>query len=241
MARILKALIVDDERLARRDLASLLAAFPDVQVVGEAEDVPSAAQAVTAWQPDVVFLDIQMPGPTGFELLDAIPPSVQIVFVTAYDEYAIRAFEVNALDYLLKPVNPERLRRALERLEHEVRSRTVAGRQLAYHDRLFLLLNTHHRFLRIDTILCISAAGDYTEVSTSDGRKWLASKALREWEARLPQPPFCRIHRSAIVNLNFVDHTEQGPDHAYRLVLRGIAEPLVVSRRFAAQLKNRFG
>ena len=109
MKKLLKALIVDDERLARNDIKSLLAEYENIKIVGEAEDVPSAIKAIAALKPDVVFLDIQMPGSSGFDLLEQIDISGHVIFITAFDEHAIRAFEVNALDYLLKPVNPERL------------------------------------------------------------------------------------------------------------------------------------
>jgi two-component system, LytTR family, response regulator len=240
MSRIFKALIVDDERLARRELISLLSEFECIQVVGEAEDVPSAAQAIAGHSPDVIFLDIQMPGQSGFDLVEIIPPAIRVVFVTAYDEFAIRAFEVNALDYLLKPVHPDRLRLAIKRLSDESNPHDKPAPRLAYDDRLYLLLNTQYRFLRIDSIVSISAAGDYSEVTTTDGRKWLASKSLREWDARLPERQFCRIRRSVIVNLDFIDHLEEWKYHSFRVFMRGVAEPFILSRRFAATLKDRF-
>jgi two-component system LytT family response regulator len=239
MAHPIKILIVDDERLARRELIALLAPFHSIQIIGEAEDVPSALQAIAVHTPDAIFLDIQMPAQSGFDLVESLPPSMRFVFVTAYDEYAIRAFDVNALDYLLKPIHPERLRLAVERLCGGVPTDS-ANNRLAYEDRLFLLLNTHYRFLKIADIICIAAAGDYSEVMTTDGGKGLASKTLREWEARLPEQHFCRIHRSIMINLNYVDRTEETASHGFRVFLRGMAEPLSVSRRFAALLKSRF-
>jgi two-component system LytT family response regulator len=115
MKKPFKALIIDDERLARKDLISLLRIHDNVTVVGEADDVPSASQAIEKLNPDVIFLDIQMPGDSGFDLLEKTDVDAHIIFVTAYDEYAIRAFEVNALDYLLKPVNPDRLAKGSNR------------------------------------------------------------------------------------------------------------------------------
>jgi len=115
MNKPIRALVVDDERLARKDLIALLGAHDQVTVIGEADDVPSAVEAIRALNPDLIFLDIQMPGDSGFDLLEKMDVEAQVIFVTAYDEFAIRAFEVNALDYLLKPVNPERLAKALEK------------------------------------------------------------------------------------------------------------------------------
>jgi two-component system, LytTR family, response regulator len=239
MPKIIKALIVDDERLARREIISLLSSYPCIRIIAEAADVPSAIQAVTEHTPDVIFLDIQMPGVSGFDLIDAIPPSIRIIFVTAFDEYAIRAFEVNALDYLLKPVHPERLRLAVERLCNDAVSPKHPDHRLEYDDRLFLLLNTQHRFLKIDSILCITAAGDYSEVIVTDGAKWLTSKTLREWESRLPEKHFCRIHRSVIINMNSIDRTEEMQNQSCRIYLLGIAEPFILSRRYSALLKDR--
>jgi len=111
-----RALIVDDERLARQELKSMLSGYEKIEIAGEAEDVPGAVKAIQKLEPDIIFLDIQMPGKSGFDLLEETSYSGSIIFVTAFDEYAIRAFEVNALDYLLKPINPERLQTAIERL-----------------------------------------------------------------------------------------------------------------------------
>lgn len=238
----LRAVIVDDERLARRELRSLLEEHKGVSVVGEAGGADEAAAVIREVSPDVVFLDIQMPGATGFDLLDRFDVEADIIFVTAYDEYAVRAFEVNALDYLLKPVAPERLARALERLAGEGRREPEAPlRRLEYDDRLFLDLGGHSRFLKVGTIVSISGAGDYSEVLTEDGKKSLVQKPLKEWEARLPEKYFLRIHRSAIVNLEHVERVENWFNRSYRIHLRQLEEPLTVSRRYAASLKARFG
>ena len=122
----MRALLIDDERLARTDLRSLLSEYQTIEVVGEADSVQTAVALIAAEEPDLLFLDIQMPGESGFDLLDKIDLQARIIFVTAYDEYAIRAFEVDAIDYLLKPVNPERLKTALERLDRENAGRRAA-------------------------------------------------------------------------------------------------------------------
>jgi two-component system LytT family response regulator len=178
MAKHFNALIVDDERLARKDLISLLGPYGQVSVIGEADSVPSAVKAIQKLNPDVIFLDIQMPGDSGFDLLEKTDIEAHIIFVTAYDEHAIRAFEVNALDYLLKPVNPDRLAKALEKLELQEQEAPARIRKLNYDDRLFLLLGKHYKFLKVKTILNIMAAGDYSEVLTSDGNKSLTLKSM---------------------------------------------------------------
>jgi len=241
MPRALKALVVDDERLARKDLISLLKAHDHITVVGEADDVPTAVKAVEKLNPDVIFLDIQMPGDSGFDLLDRMEAEARIIFVTAYDEYAIRAFEVNALDYLLKPVNPERLAKALERLELQEWETAAGTRRLDYSDRLFLMVGRNFRFLKVNRLVLVAAAGDYSEVLTSDGTKGLTLKSMKEWETRLPPRHFVRIHRSTIINLEFVDRVEEWFNYSFRVYLKGIEEPCVISRRYATRLKDRMG
>jgi two-component system LytT family response regulator len=234
-------LIIDDERLARKDLLALLESFENIKVVGEADDVPSAIKAIEKLKPDVIFLDIQMPGESGFDLLEKVQIKAKVIFVTAFDEYAIRAFEVNALDYLLKPVNPERLKKALERLDAEENYQTVGVRKLGYEDRLFLMVGSHFKFLKVNSLVCISAAGDYSEILTGDGNKGLTIKSMKEWEARLPEQYFVRIHRSTIINMDYIDRVEEWFNYSFRVYLKGIKDPVVMSRRYAANLKNRLG
>jgi two-component system LytT family response regulator len=241
MKKPFKALIIDDERLARKDMISLLSNHDNITVVGEADDVPSAVKAIEMLNPDVIFLDIQMPGDSGFDLLEKTDVDAHIIFVTAYDEYAIRAFEVNALDYLLKPVNPERLSKALEKLEFQEQDLPARIRKLNYDDRLFLMVGRHFKFLKVDTILGVSAAGDYSEVLTSDGNKGLTHKSMKEWEARLPAQHFIRIHRSTIINMEFVERIEEWFNYSFRVYLKGVEEPFVISRRYAAKLKEKLG
>jgi len=240
MKKKFNTLIVDDERLARRDLIAMLADHESIRVVGEAEDVSSAVSAIDKHQPDIVFLDIQMPGESGFDLLEKIQFHSNVIFVTAYDEYAIRAFEVNALDYLLKPVNPDRLAQTIKRLETEEAVEPKSLRPLEYEDCLFLSLNNHLRFMKVKTILCINSAGDYSEVVTTDGEKGLTQKSLREWESRLPDNYFCRIHRSTIINMEFIDRLEEWFNYSFRVYLKNIETPFIISRRYAALIKNKF-
>ena len=236
-----KALIVDDERLARKELRSMLAEHPVIDIIGEAENVEQALQFLRNHKPDVLFLDIQMPGQSGFHLLEQIQPIFKVIFVTAYDAYAIRAFEVNALDYLLKPINPVRLAQAIERLMEGDPLSVMPARKLDYDDRLFVESGERSYFLSISTIVSIHAADDYSEVLRADGQKSLVLKSLREWEERLPEKHFTRIHRSAIVNLNYVDKIESWFNRSYRLYLRDVTEPLQMSRRYATKLKEKFG
>jgi two-component system, LytTR family, response regulator len=242
-ARRRHAVIVDDERLARRELRMLLedAHAEHVHVVGEAATVATSAQLVQATDADVVFLDIQLAGETGMDLLPLLGADVDVVFVTAYDEYTLRAFEVNAVDYLLKPVVPERLALTVSRLvaaQPAAASRETVG----YDDRLLLRLGEERAFVRVRDIMALEADGDGStlRLAPSHARK-ASGKSLREWEQRLPDRHFVRIHRSTIVNLEFVERLEPW-SHASQLVyLRGLSEPLTMSRRFGARLRERFG
>jgi two-component system LytT family response regulator len=236
----LTAIIVDDERLARSELRLLLADFAEIFIVGEAQNLTEAVNLIRAHKPDVVFLDIQLSNENGFDLLEKVEKDFKLIFVTAFDEFAIRAFEINAIDYLLKPVNPERLAKSLERLFETGEKSEVTSRKLEYEDRLFIEIGERSRFLKISSIKCICADGDYTHVFTNDGKKHLITKPLKEWEHRLPEKHFVRIHRSTIVNLEFIERVETWFSRSYQIYLRDIKEPLTVSRRYASQLKLKF-
>jgi two-component system LytT family response regulator len=233
------ALIVDDERLARQELRVLLGAHPEIRVVGEAAGVEEAVRLLGREQPDVIFLDIQMPGESGFDLFARTPVSAKVVFVTAHDAHALRAFDVNALDYLLKPVAPARLAESIVRLR-DGQPPTGPGRRFEIGDFVFLPLDGRSRFLRINQIVSISAAGDATELLTADGGGGRVPRTLKAWEERLPEKQFIRIHREAIVNLQHVERIEEWSHESFHVHLRGQSAPFTLSRRYAARLKARF-
>lgn len=233
----LRALIVDDERLARAALRTLLASRPDVEIVGEADCLAAAREAITQLAPDVVFLDVQMPDGTGFDLFDQVDVTCAVVFVTAYDAFALRAFEVNARDYLVKPVSSADLDRALKRLVHMETSPPKQG-QLELDDVVCLHEGNRIKFTAVRDVVYIMAADDYTEVHLSAARTVLVQTTLREWEARLPSRRFVRVHRSHLVNLGFVEEVGQDAG-AWYLRLRGTADALPMSRRYAQALRAR--
>jgi two-component system LytT family response regulator len=239
MSSRMTALIVDDERLARQELRALLAAHPEIQVVGEAAGVEEAVKLLGREQPDVIFLDIQMPGESGFDLFARAPVSAKVVFVTAHDAHALRAFDVNALDYLLKPVAPARLAESIARLRDEQPSPTP-GPRFELGDFVFLPVDGRSRFLRINQIVSVSAAGDATELLTADGGGGRVPRTLKAWEERLPEKQFVRIHREAIVNLQHVERIEEWSHESFHVHLRGHSAPFTLSRRYAARLKARF-
>lgn len=234
-----KAIIIDDERLARKEMRRLLAEFNEITIAGEAETLTGAVQLIETERPDLVFLDIQLTGENGFDLLDEVERDFKLIFVTAFDAYAVRAFEVNAIDYLLKPVNPERLAKAIERLADETPEPKVLS-AFEFGDRVFLEQGARSVFLKVSEIAYIVAAGDYSEVYTSDGRKFMVEKSLREWEERLPEKHFLRIHRQTMVNLEAIEHLEPWFNRTFQVRLKGAGKTLAVSRRYAVKLKNKF-
>jgi two-component system, LytTR family, response regulator len=234
----LKAIIVDDERLARVNLRKLLASHSEVEIVGEANSCEGAVGMINMFNPQLIFLDIQLSGETGFELLEMIDNSIKIIFVTAYDEYAIRAFEVNAVDYLLKPVNPDRLKVSLDRMITCEKSQK-RSRSYEYSDSIYVRLNNFaSRFIKISSITSIEPVGNYSKIDTIEGKHCLVLKTLKQWQEELPDNNFVRIHRSSIVNIEHVDHIEKNRDTGHVAFLKNKQEPLEVSRRYAKKLKS---
>ena len=241
MKENISAIIIDDERLARKELASMLSEFSNISILGEADDVTSAVEQIEKHNPDVIFLDIQMPGESGFDLLNKIDKELKVIFVTAYDEYAIEAFEINALDYLLKPINPERLKKAVKRLSDAKEGIKTSVKPLKYDDHLLITINNRLKFVPVKTIIAISAAGDYSNIVFIDEKKGLTLKTMKEWEKRLPSNHFCRIHRSSIINLNFVDSIEEWFNNSFKVYLNQGRLSLIMSRRYVANLKSKLG
>lgn len=233
-----RALVVDDEAGARLDLIGLLARDPAVDVVAQAGDLESAVEAVRRLRPDLVFLDIRLGRRSGFELLDLVDEVFDVVFVTAHDEHAVLAFEVDAIDYLLKPVEPERLRATLERLDAPS---DAPVRALEMDDWLFLPLEGGRGFLQVSDIAHVTADGDYTIVHTVAGERHRVPRALKKWEARLPASGFLRIHRGTIVNLGRVRRVEPWSNYTYRVYMEGVRRPLTMSRHYARRAQRLLG
>jgi two-component system LytT family response regulator len=234
----MKAIIVDDERLARVNLKKLLEPHPQIEILGEASSCQGAVDMINMFNPQLIFLDIQLSGETGFDLLEIIDNSIKIIFVTAYDEYAIRAFEVNAVDYLLKPVNPERLKASIERIINREKAQISEGKNYEYSDSIYVRLNNYSsRFIKISSITFIEPVGNYSKIVTIEGKHCLVLKTLKQWQEELPDNNFVRIHRSSIVNIEHVDHIEKKSNTQHMAFLKNKVEPLEVSRRYAKKLK----
>lgn len=234
----LTAIIVDDEWLVREELKTLLADHPDIEVVGEAANVPQSMGLIQTAAPDVIFLDIQMPGASGFDLLEQVEINAKIIFVTAYDQYALQAFEVNALDYLLKPIQKDRLAKTIRRLQTGESPSPPAGKKLSYDDILYVLVNGSLKFIKLPLLRCIVAEGNYSYIYYKDRRKDLVTKTLQDWEAILPDDYFVRIHRSTIVNFEHVEQVKKCRNYTHLVYVRGVNQPFVMSRRYAARLRK---
>jgi two-component system LytT family response regulator len=235
----LKAIIVDDERLARVNLRKLLESHPQVEIVGEAASCSTAMELIRQHKPGLVFLDIQLNGETGFDLLEMTDNSFEIIFVTAYDEYAIRAFEVNAADYLLKPVNPERLKTSLDRILTSKAEPDKAKKIYEYTDSIYVrLTNSRSTFIKISSITHICPVGNYSRITTLEAKCSLVLKTLKQWQEELPANHFIRIHRSCIINIAHIDRIEKKPNTAHLAYLKNMPQPLEISRRFASKLKD---
>ena len=228
----MKALIVDDERLARGELRRLLAAHPEIEIVGEAADADSARAQLDAVAPDLVFLDIEMPGENAFELLASLDDPPLVIFTTAFDAHAVRAFEVSALDYLLKPIEPPRLAAAVERALARPRTRALPAPLL---DRVFVRDGERCWFVKLDDVAVIESEGNYARLDVP-GEPLLA-RSLSYLEGRLA-PAFFRASRKHLVNLARVERVDAGPGGGLVFVMRGGRE-IEVSRRQAQKFRAR--
>jgi two-component system LytT family response regulator len=233
---VLRALIVDDERLARDAIRRLLSARDDVEIVGEADSLARAVEAIRGTQPDVVFLDIALGDGDGFELIAALERLPMVVFVTAYAEYAVEAFGVDAVDYLLKPVEPERLAEALVRVER-TRAQRNEGKPAA---SSVITLKTPKQtvFARPDEIAALRADGDFTRVLLAGRPEVMIWRTLTHFDALLPSPPFFRLSRSLIVNRDRLRQVDSQARDGAVITLEGIPAPLAVGRTANQRLRE---
>jgi two-component system LytT family response regulator len=237
------AIVIDDERLARNELKKLLAEYPEVEVIGEAANVDEAIKLIEELMPDLIFLDIQMPAKTGFDLLAELDNVPSVIFTTAHDEYALKAFEVNALDYLLKPIDPKRLSDAIQKLivlderEESANESRVENRSfLSDNDQVFVKDGEKCWFVKLSEIRLFESVGNYARVFFG-ANKPLILKSLNSLEERLDQKTFFRANRKHIVNLRMIEKVEPFFNGGLLLEIRG-GEKIEVSRRQAVRFKE---
>jgi two-component system LytT family response regulator len=237
----IKAIIIDDERLARNELKKLLAEHPEIQIIDEASNVDEGVEKIDLSRPDLIFLDIQMPGKTGFDLLAELEKAPKVIFTTAYDEFALKAFEVNALDYLLKPIDPKRLADAIQKLQAEIQleQASLSGNQrgpLSESDQVFVKDGEKCWFVKLQDIRLFESVGNYAKVYFATNKP-LILKSLNALEDRLDDRVFFRANRKHIINLHWIEKIEPYFNGGLLVELKG-GEKIEISRRQTVKFKE---
>lgn len=240
----MRVLVVDDERLARKELTNLLSQNDNIEILGEAANVEDAKEKIEALQPEVIFLDIQMPEKTGFDLLEELDHVPLVVFTTAYDEFALQAFQVNALDYLLKPIEPDRLTETLKKLEKKLEEikkeeadvREAPKGKLTINDQVFVKDGDKCWFVKLANVRLFESDGNYIKVYF-ENNKPMIHKSLNALNERLDEKSFFRASRKHIINLSWVETIEPWFNGGLVVTLKG-GDRIEVSRRQAARFKD---
>ena len=236
---MLKVILIDDERLARSELKRLLLDFPDVEVIAEAANANEGIEKIESLNPDLIFLDIQMPGKTGFDMLTQLEKAPHVIFVTAYDEYALKAFDVNALDYLMKPVEPKRLAEALLKVRQKEEEERLSYNNrgvLSEHDQVFVKDGERCWFVKLSDVRLFESVGNYAKVYFGSNKP-LILKSLNALEERLDEKIFFRANRKHIINVRKIDKIESYFNGGLLIDLAG-GEKIAVSRRQAVKFKE---
>ncbi len=238
----IKAIIIDDERLARNELKKLLHEHADVEIIDEAANADEGVEKIEMQNPDLIFLDIQMPGKTGFQLLEELERAPHVVFTTAYDEYALKAFEVNALDYLLKPIEPKRLADAIQKVQCEITKETTDDNAVVNRgpltdlDQVFVKDGERCWFVKLGEIRLFESVGNYAKVFFATNKP-LILKSLNALEERLDPRTFFRANRKHIINLRWIEKIEPYFNGGLLVELKG-GEKIEVSRRQTVKFKE---
>jgi two-component system, LytTR family, response regulator len=238
--RRLTALIIDDERLARLNLRKKLSGFSEIEVVGDASGMETGIKAIRDLNPDVLFLDIKLSDGNGFDLLNRVEFKGKVIFQTAYNEYACRAFEINAIDYLLKPITNERLKNVIDNLINSEHEKNVFSLQkFRYDDRIMIEQKKNIYFIKVENIICIKADREYTLIIEKGGKEYLLLKSIGDWQKELPDEHFARVHRNSIINFNYIERSERQGNTA-NIFLIGISDPISISRGYYKLIKTRY-
>lgn len=235
----MKALIVDDERLARVELRRLLSPFKEIKIVGEAVNAEDALNKITELRPDIIFLDIQMPGKNGFQLLEELDSVPTVIFTTAYDEYALKAFDYNALDYLLKPIEPNRLEEAIKKIFEKKAKDTAAEEhpeKLTEDDQVFVKDGEKCWFVKLANIRLFESEGNYVRLYFEDNKP-LILRTLNYLDERLDRKTFFRANRKHIINLRWIESISPWLNGGLLVKLKG-GHKIEVSRRQSVKFKD---
>ena len=241
------AIIVDDEKLAREITKNYLTEFPEIEVLAECGNGFDAIKKINELKPDIVFLDIQMPKISGFEMLELLDQPPIVIFTTAYDQYAIKAFEVSAVDYLLKPFSAERFNEAVkkaftylqDRFEYDSAIKNIVDeneKKIEFLERVVIKDGSKISIVPVETIKWIEAQDDYVMINSDLGR-FLKQKTMKYFENHLDENAFIRIHRSYIINVDFIQHLEQTGKESYQIIMKN-GKQFPVSKTGLNKLKN---
>jgi two-component system LytT family response regulator len=234
----IKVIIVDDERSSREELKRALKIYEDFVLIGEAENADDAKDLIETEMPDLIFLDIQMPEKSGFDLLESLDNAPAVLFTTAYNEYAVQAFEVNALDYLLKPIREERFAKAIEKIRNTIKQKDLSN-TVTSDQKIFIKDGEKRFFIQLDEIYLIESLENYTRLYFQ-GKKALQRRSLRQWEALLDETVFFRINRTEIINIKHILEVNQTRSGRLEVKLK-TGELLEVSNRQSVKFKNNNG
>jgi two-component system, LytTR family, response regulator len=232
----MRALIVEDERLARNELRRMLQGFSDIEIVGEAQDVDEAVERIKRLHPDLVFLDVQIPGGDGFEVLERLDSVPLVIFTTAYDKYALKAFEVSALDYLVKPIVPARLASAIAKVTAPARAGTPSVPVMKADERIFVRDGERCWFVPLKGIVLLESEGNYTRLFFGENRP-LILRPLNYLEQRLDPSLFFRANRRQVINVQFIRSITPWLNGGYKVDLQGGLE-VTMSRRQAQKFQE---
>jgi two-component system LytT family response regulator len=210
----IKVILIDDERLARAELNRALINYPDLEVIAEAGNAEEAAELIEKHRPELIFLDIQMPGKSGFDLLEMLDQVPEVVFVTAFDQYAVKAFEANALDYLVKPVRDERFAKVIEKIRSKLNSAPLAAER-----QLFVKDGNKCHFIALADVFLVESMDNYARIYFKDQTTYL-KRSLNQLEESLDAGMFFRINRSQIINLNFIQQVHKLPKGKLNITLK---------------------
>jgi two-component system LytT family response regulator len=246
----LNAIIIEDEEPARNLLKAYLGKRDDINLLAECENGFEGIKAISEYRPDLVFLDIQMPKLNGFEMLELLDEYPEIIFTTAYDQFAIKAFELNAVDYLMKPFSQDRFHQAIDKVIDRMIAKKGSKPKLDQlkkqvqeesltHDRIFVKTGNHIDVIPIEDIIYIQAQDDYVELHTPSG-KFLKKETMNTMEKQLPSEIFSRVHRSSIINLSQIHKLEKYGKESYLVILKN-GEKVMVSKSRVKQLKDQLG
>jgi two-component system LytT family response regulator len=237
---LLRVLLIDDEPPARAFLREVLAELPGVVVAGEAGTMDEARAQLARPAYDLVLLDVQLRGGTGFDLVPLVRPGARVVFATSHDRFAVRAFTVNALDYLLKPIDPARLAEAIARAAPPAAPGALPAPALAAGDLVHIKTGAGTtRFIPLAAIATVTACDNYTEVTLADGARHLVRRTLASWAEALPPAAFVRVHRHALVHLVHLRRIDRVTDETTHLTVAGVSDPVRASFRYLPELRAR--